>query len=84
MLVMIELNKISKKRKKFWNSTPTLNFRSSMLEIQDLTVKDQKTILDTLIARPEVTEVIMSSKKTQQHLVHEKAPLHVMIFQKKL
>jgi hypothetical protein len=84
MLVMKELNKISKKRKKNWNSTPTLNFRSSMLEIQDLTVKDQKTILDTLIARPEVTEVIMSSKKTQQHLVHGKAPLHVMIFQNKL
>ena len=84
MLVMKELNKISKKRKKIWNSTPTLNFRSSMLEIQDLTVKDQKTILDTLIARPEVTEVIMSSKKTQQHLVHGKAPLHVMIFQNKL
>ena len=84
MLVMKELKKINKNRKKFWNSKPTLNFRSSMLEIQDLTVKDQKTIIDTLIARPEVTEVIMSSKKTQQHLVHGKAPLHVMIFQNKL
>ena len=84
MLVMKELKKINKNRKKFWNSKPTLNFRSSMLEMQDLTVKDQKTIIDTLIARPEVTEVIMSSKKTQQHLVHGKAPLHVMIFQNKL
>ena len=84
MLVMKELKKINKNRKKFWNSKPTLNFRSSMLEMQDLSVKDQKTILDTLVARPEVTEVIMSSKKTQQHLVHGKAPLHVMIFQNKL
>ena len=83
-LVMKELKKISKNRKKFWNSKPTLNFRSSMLEIQDLTVKDQKTIIDTLIARPGVTEVIMSSKKIQQHLVHGKAPLHIMIFQNKL
>ena len=76
MLVMKKLNNICKDR--------TLSFRSSMLEMQDLTVKDQKTIIDTLIARPKVTEVIMSSKKTQQHLVHGKAPLHVMIFQNKL
>ena len=84
MLVMKKLKNICKNRKKFWNSKPTLNFRSSMLEIQDLTVKDQKTIIDTLIARPGVTEVIMSSKKIQQHLVHGKAPLHIMIFQNKL
>ena len=62
----------------------TLSYRSSMLEIKDLTVKDRKTIIDTLIDRPEVTKVIMSSKKSQQHLVLGKAPLHVMIFQNKL
>ena len=94
MLVMKKLKSICKDRTKgklhalknaFTNQkTESLSFRSSMLEIQDLTVKDQKTILDTLIARPEVTEVIMSSKKTQQHLVHGKAPLHIMIFQNKL
>ena len=55
-----------------------------MLEMKDLTVKDWKTIIDTLIDRPEVTEVKMSSKKTQQHLIHGNAPLHVMIFQNKL
>ena len=84
MLVMKKLKNICKNRKKFWNSKPTLNFRSSMLEIQDLTVKDQKTIIDTLIARPKVTEVIMSTKKTQQHLVHLNLPLHITIFQNKL
>ena len=61
-----------------------LSYRSSMLEMKDLTVKDWKTIIDTLIDRPEVTEVKMSSKKTQQHLIHGNAPLHVMIFQNKL
>ena len=76
MLVMKKLNNICKDR--------TLSFRSSMLEMQDLTVKDQKTIIDTLIARPKVTEVIMSTKKTQQHLVHLNLPLHITIFQNKL
>ena len=55
-----------------------------MLEMKDLTAKDRKTIIDILIDRPEVTRVMMSSKKTQQHLVLGKAPLHVMIFQNKL
>ena len=62
----------------------TLSYRSNMLEMKDLTAKDRKTIIDTLIDRPEVTRVMMSSKKTQQHLVLGKAPLHVMIFQNKL
>ena len=76
MLILKKLNNICK--------DCTLSYRSSMLEMKDLTVKDRKTIIDTLIDRPEVTKVIMSSKKTQQHLVLGKAPLHVMIFQNKL
>ena len=62
----------------------TLSYRSNMLEMKDLTAKDRKTIIDILIDRPEVTRVMMSSKKTQQHLVLGKAPLHVMIFQNRL
>ena len=61
MLILKKLNNICK--------DCTLGYRSSMLEMKDLTVKDRKTIIDTLIDRPEATEVIMSSKKNQQHLV---------------
>ena len=76
MLVMKRLNNICKDR--------TLSYRSSILEMKDLTLKDRKTIIDTLIDRPEVTKLIMSSKKTQRYLVQGKAPLHVMIYQNKL
>ena len=62
----------------------TLSYRSSMLEMKDLTVKNRKTIIETLIDRPEVTKVILSSKKTQQYLVQGKVPLHVMIWSSKL
>jgi hypothetical protein len=39
----------------------SLSYRSSMLAMKDLTVKDWKSIIDMLIARPEVTEVRISS-----------------------
>ena len=37
-----------------------LGHRSSILSTDDLIVKDQNSIIDILIARPEVTEVIIS------------------------
>ena len=39
----------------------SLSYRSSMLAMKDLTVKDRKSIIDMVIARPEVTEVRISS-----------------------
>ena len=67
----------------------SLSYSSSMLAMKDLTAKDQKSIIDILIAEPEVTEVRMriSSRKdirAQDHRLHEKAVLHVMVFRNKL
>ena len=67
----------------------SLSYSSSMLAMKDLTAKDQKSIIDILIAEPEVTEVRMriSSRKdirAEDHRLHEKAVLHVMIFRNKL
>ena len=53
---------------------------------KDLTLKDQKSIIDTLIVKPDVTEVkmIISSKKsirTQDYRIHGKPfylKLHVV------
>ena len=39
----------------------SLSYGSSMLAMKDLTVKDWKSIIDMVIARPEVTEVRISS-----------------------
>ena len=39
----------------------SLRYKSSMSVIKILTVKDQKSIIDILIARPEVTEVTMKN-----------------------
>ena len=57
-----------------------------MLVMQDLTVNGRKSIIDTLIAKPDVTEVkmIISSKKnirTQDYRIHGKRSylkLHVV------
>ena len=38
----------------------SLSYRSNMLVMQDLTVKGRKSIIDTLIAYPELTEVNIS------------------------
>ena len=67
----------------------SLSYSSSMLAMKDLTAKDQKFIIDILIAEPEVTDVRMkiSSRKdirAQDHRLHEKAVLHVMAFRNKL
>ena len=63
--------------------------RHSKHQMKHRTVKDQKSIIDILIAEPEVTEVRMkiSSRKDirfEDHQVHEKAVLHVMVFRNKL
>ena len=39
----------------------SLSYRSSMLAMKDLTVKDRKSIIDMVIVRPDVTEVRISS-----------------------
>ena len=67
----------------------SLSYSSSMLAMKDLTAKDQKSIIDILIAEPEVTDVRMriTSRKNiraEDHRLHEKAVLHVMIFRNKL
>ena len=43
----------------------SLSYRSNMLVMQGLTVKGQISIIDTLIANPELTEVIISPKSLE-------------------
>ena len=68
---------------------------SRMSVMKKLTVKEQKSILDILIARPYVTEVILrnlsnsyeTSKKrvrTEDSREHKKAVLHYKFFDNKL
>ena len=63
--------------------------------MKKLTVKDKKTIIDILIAMPEVTEVILRNPsnssetrkkrvKTEDEREHKKAALHFMISDNKL
>ena len=63
--------------------------------MRKLTVKDQKSILDLLIVRPYVTEVIWRNPsncsetrkkqvRTEDHREHKKAALHYMISDNKL
>ena len=40
----------------------SLSYRSNMLQMKDLTVKNQNSIIDVLIANPELTEVKISPK----------------------
>ena len=41
----------------------SLSYRSNMIKMNDLTVKDRNSIINILIARPKVKEVIISSWK---------------------
>ena len=43
----------------------SLSYRSNMLVMQGLTVKGQKSIIDTLIANPELTKVNISPKSLE-------------------
>ena len=43
----------------------SLSYRSNMLVMQGLTVKGRKSIIDTLIANPELTEVNISPKSLE-------------------
>ena len=43
----------------------SLSYRSNMLVMQGLTVKGRKSIIDTLIANPELTEVNISPKSME-------------------
>ena len=45
----------------------SLTYSSSMSVMKDLTVKDRKSILDTLIARPDVKEVKISLINWEEH-----------------
>ena len=41
----------------------SLSYRSNMIKMNDLTVKDRNSIINILVARPKVKEVIISSWK---------------------
>ena len=41
----------------------SLSYTSNMLAMKDLTVKDRKSVIDILIARPKVREVTISRKE---------------------
>ena len=73
----------------------SLSYRSSMIVMKKLTVKVRKSIVDILIARPQVTEVILRNPsnsletrnkrvRTEDPREHKKAALHFMMFRKKL
>ena len=73
----------------------TLGYSSSMLVMKNQTVKDQKAIVDILIAKPEVKAVILRNPsicsetrnkrvRTQDSREHEKAAVHYVIFRNKL
>ena len=71
-----------------------LRYISSMPVMKKLTVKDHNSILDILIANPEVKEVIWKNRsnsletrnkrvRTEDPREHKKAALHFRIFRKK-
>ena len=73
----------------------SLRYSSSMSVMKKQTAKHQKSILDILIARPEVTEVILRNPsnhsktrkkrvRTQDYREHNKAALHFIISKNKL
>ena len=53
---LIQCAKVSKRLNRLCEDK-SLSYRSNMLVMQDLTVKGRKSIIDTLIANPELTEV---------------------------
>ena len=57
---LIQCARVSKRWKNICKDR-SLRYKSSMSVIKILTVKDQKSIIDVLIARPEVTEVTIKN-----------------------
>ena len=57
---LIQCARVSKRLKNICKDR-SLRYKSSMSVIKILTVKDRKSIIDILIARPEVTEVTMKN-----------------------
>ena len=66
----------------------SLSYRSSMIVMKKLTVKVRKSIVDILIARPQVKKLRMRkfvrNYKFQEYREHGKNPLHLTIFKNKL
>ena len=74
----------------------SLSYRSSMIVMKKLTVKVRKSIVNVLIARPQVKKVKMKMSKvktykkcnalvrTQEYREHGKAALHLTIFKNNL
>jgi hypothetical protein len=74
----------------------SLSYRSSMLVMKNLTVKVRKSIVDILIARPQVKKVKMRMStfvkaykcavhvRTQEYRKHGKKAQHLMILKNKL
>ena len=98
-LDLVDLNKCARVSKRLNNICKDHSLRrrciSSIPVMKKLTVKDQKSILDLLIARPYVTEVILinpsncsySRKKrvrTEDSREHKKEVLHYKFFENKL
>ena len=58
---LIQCARVSKRLSTICNDD-SLSYTSNMLAMKDLTVKDRKSVIDILIARPEVREVTISWK----------------------
>ena len=59
---LIQCAGVSKKLSTICNDK-SLSYTSNMLAMKDLTAKDRKSVIDILIARPEVRQVTISRKE---------------------
>ena len=59
---LIQCAGVSKKLSTICNDK-SLSYTSNMLAMKDLSIKDRKSVIDVLIARPEVRQVTISRKE---------------------